>query len=72
MLGKTRCLIRVGVGKSDGRHKANSSFHGIIKNSRILGNLAMLMMCVNKSIKETKDPNSILKALQEDPSDQVV
>ena len=36
---KTRCLICVGVGKSDGRHKANPSIHAITKISRILETL---------------------------------
>ena len=63
MLSKTRCLIRVGVGRSDGRQTANSSFHAVIKISRILGTFAMLMMGINKSIKEAQYHNSIWKAL---------
>ena len=38
----------------------------------ILGILAMLMMGISKSIKEAQYHNYILKALQEDSSDQVV
>ena len=63
VLSKTRCLIRVGVGRSDGRHKANPSFHAITKISRILGISAMLMMGINKSIKEAQYHDSISKAL---------
>ena len=40
MLSKTRCLVRVGVGKSDGRHEANPSFscnHQNFETSRNLG-----------------------------------
>ena len=69
---KTRCLMCVGVGRSDGRHKANPSFHAITKISRILGTLAMLMMGINKSIKETQYHNSISKAVQEQTGDRVV
>ena len=69
---KTRCLICVGIGRNDGRHKANSSCHAITKISRILGTLAMLVMGINKSVKETQFHNSILKTLQEQTSDQVV
>ena len=60
---KTRCLICVGVGRSDGRQKANPFFHAITKLSRILGTLPMLMMGINKGVKETQYHNSIFKAL---------
>ena len=43
VLRKTRCLPRVGEGRS-ARHKANPSFHGICKVSRVLRILAMFMM----------------------------
>ena len=35
VLRKTRCLVRVGVGRSDGRHKADSSLHTSAKVPRI-------------------------------------
>ena len=53
---KTSCLICVGVGRTDGRHKAHPSFHAITKISRILGTLAMLMMGINK--KASRKPNA--------------
>ena len=76
MCRETRCLVCVGVGRSDGRHhghhKANPLFHAITKISRILGTLAMLMMSINEIVKETQYHNSILKSSQKHPSDQVV
>ena len=48
------CLRCVGLGRSDGRHEANPSFHAITKISRILGTLAVLMMGMNKGVKETQ------------------
>ena len=72
MSSKTSCLICVGVGRSDGHHKANPSFHAITKVSRILETLTVLMMGINKGVKETHYHNSMLKALQEQTSDQVV
>ena len=60
---KTRCLIRVGVGRSDGRHKANPSFHAITKMSRILGILAVFMMGIEECVKEAQNHNTILKGL---------
>ena len=71
-LSKTRCLIRVGVGRSDGRHKANPSFHVIINVSRILEALAVLMMGIDKGVKEIQNHESKLKAPQEPSGDQVV
>ena len=62
---ETSCLICVGVGRSDGRHKANPSFHAITKISRILETLAVLMMGINKGAKEAHYHDSILKAPQE-------
>ena len=69
---KTRCLIRVGAGRSDGRHKADPPCYTITKVSRILLTLAVLMMGINKGVEETQYHNSILKALQEQTSDEVV
>ena len=64
----TSCLICVSASKSDGRHKPNPSFHAITKICRILEALAVLMV----GLKKKKSVNFILKALQEQPSDQVV
>ena len=56
-------LIRVGVDRSDGRHKASPSFHAITKDFQDFGILAKLMMGINKSTKEAQYHKSILKAL---------
>ena len=72
VLSKTRCLMCVGVGRSDGRHKANPSFHAITKISRIREALAVLMM--GNKTKASRKPHyhdSTLKAPQEH-CDQVV
>ena len=44
MSSETSCLICVGVGRSDGRHKADSSLHAITKVPRIFDNSTVLMM----------------------------
>ena len=56
VLRKTRCLICVGVGRSDGRHKANPSFHAITKVSSVLRVKAVFMMGIDKSIEEALEP----------------
>ena len=72
MSSEACCRVRVDVGRSYGRHKANPSFHAITKIARILETLAVLMMGINESVKETQHNNTILKALQEHPGDQVM
>ena len=52
--------------------RTNPSSHAITKISRILGTWAMLKMGKDKSIKKAQYHYSILNALQEDLSDQVV
>ena len=69
---ETSCLICVGVGRSDGRHKANPSFHAITKISRILKALAVLMMGIDKGIEEAHHHDTTLKASQEHSGDQFV
>ena len=72
MSSKTRCLICVGVGRSDGCHEANPSFHAITKISRILEALTVLVMGINKGVEEAHHHDSILKASQEHIGDQVM
>ena len=72
VLRKTRSLIRVGVGKSDGRHSAIPSSHAITQISRILGILAMLLMGINKGIDEAQYHDSILKASHKHTGEQVM
>ena len=69
---ETSCLICVGVGRSDGRHKADSSLHVITNVPRILDNSTVLMMGINKGAKEAHHHNTILKASQEHAGDQVM
>ena len=69
---ETSCLICVGVGRSDGRHKADLSLHAITEVPWILGTLEVLMMSINKGVKETHHHNTTLKASQEHSGDQVI
>ena len=69
---ETSCLISVGVCRSDGRHKADSSLHAITKVPGIFDNSTVLMMGINKSIMEGHHNNIILKASQEHPGDQIM
>ena len=48
---ETSYLVRVGVGKSGGSHKANSSLHAITKVPRILVNWTVLMMCTTENTR---------------------
>ena len=66
------CLICVDVGRSDGRHEADSSLHVITNVPRILDNSTVLMMGINKGAKEAHHHNTILKASQEHSGDQVM
>ena len=69
---ETSCLICVGVGRSDGRLNADSSLHAITKVPRIFDNSTVLMMGINKGVKEAHHHNTIVKASQEHPGDQVM
>ena len=69
---ETSCLICVGVGRSDGRHKSNSSLHAITNVPRIFDNSTVLMMGLNKRVKEAHHHNTTLKASQEHPGDEVM
>ena len=53
---ETSCLICVGVGRSDGRHKADSSLHAITKVPRVFDNSTVLMMGINKGVKGSPSP----------------
>ena len=69
---KTRCVVRVGVGRSDGGHESNPSCQTITKVPSILRVKAVFMVGIDRSIKEAQNHNTILKAPQEHPGDQVV
>ena len=49
---KTNCLVRVGVGRSDGRHESNPSCQAITKVPSICRVEAMFMMGIDKCVKE--------------------
>ena len=59
---ETSCLICVGVDRSDGRHKTNPSFHVITKKNFEAS--AVLIIGINKGVKETHYHNSTLKAFR--------
>ena len=63
-LRKTCCLARVSVGRSDGCHESNPSFHTITKVPSIPRINAVFMMGEDKSMKEAEDHNTILKTSQ--------
>ena len=65
------CLVRVGAGKSDSRHEADSPFH-TIKVSRVLDASTVLMMGMNKCVNEAHHHDSVLEASQEHLGDQVM
>ena len=67
VLRKTRCLVRVGVGRSDGGHESNPSFQTITKIPSVCRIKAVLMMGIDKCVKDAKNHNTILKAPQEHP-----
>ena len=69
---KTNCLVRVGVGRSDGCHQSNPSFRTITKVHSVCRVKAVFMMGTDKCIKEAQNHNTILKASQEHPVDQVM
>ena len=60
---KTNCLVRVGVGRSDGGHESNPSLQTITKIPNVCRIKAVFMMGID---------NTILKAPQEHSGDQVV
>ena len=68
----TKCLVRVGLGRSDGGHEANPSCQTITKVPRVLRVKAVFMMGLDKCIKKAQNHNTILKASQEHPGSQVV
>ena len=68
---ETSCLICVGVGRSDGRHKANSSLHAITNVPTIFDN-STVMMGIDKGIEEAHHHDTTLKASQEHSGDQFV
>ena len=72
VLRKTHCLVRVGVGSSDGCHYSNPSFHTITKVPSVCRVKAVFMMGIDKCVKEAQNHNAILKASQEHTGDQVM
>ena len=64
------CLVRVGVGRGDGCHETDSSFHAITKVSRIIDASAVLMMSINERANEAHHHDPILEASQEHLGDQ--
>ena len=48
VLRKTNCLVRVGVGKSDGGHESNSSCQTITKVPSVCGIKAVFLMGIHK------------------------
>ena len=62
---KTDCLISMGVGRNNGRHEANSSFHALSKVSGIFCVTTMLIVGEDTSINDTQYHDSILEASQE-------
>ena len=69
---KTDGLVRVGVGRSDGGHEPNSSWHTITKVPSVCRVKAVFMMGIDKCVKEAQNHHTMLKAPQEHPGDQVV
>ena len=69
---KTNSLVRVGVGRSDGGHEPDPSCQAVTKVPSVCRITAVLVMDMDKCVKETQNHNAILKALQEHPGDQVV
>ena len=53
---KANCLVRVGADKSDGCNVSDTSCQTITIISRILGIFAMLMMDIDRCVKESLDP----------------
>ena len=68
----TNCLIRVGVGRSDGGHESNPSCQRITKVPNVCRIKAVLMMGIYKCVKKAQNHNTILKTPQEHTEDQVV
>ena len=56
VLRKTRCLVRVGVGRSDGCHESNPSFHTITKLPSVCRVKAVFMMGIDKMYRESPEP----------------
>ena len=48
---KTNCLVRVGVGRSDGSHESNSSCQTIAKVPSLCRTKVVFMMGIDKSVQ---------------------
>ena len=62
----------MGVGGIDGRHEADPSFHAITKISRIIDASAVLIVSIDKGVKEAHHHDPILETSQEHLGDQVM
>ena len=69
---QTHCLVRVGVGRSDGCHESNPSCQTITKVPCVCRVKAVFMMGIEKCVKEAENHKAILKASQEHTCDQVM
>ena len=67
VLSETSCLTCVGIGRSDSRHKTDSSLHAITKVPRILENATVLMMGINKGVKESPSPQYQIEGFARTP-----
>ena len=56
--------MRVGVGRGDGCHETDSSFHAITEVSRIIDASAVLMMSINERVNEAHHNDPILDSSQ--------
>ena len=62
---KACCLVRVGVGRGDGCHETDSSFHAITKVSRIIDASAVLTISINELVDAAHHHDPILEISQE-------
>ena len=62
---ETCCLVRVGVGRSDSRHEADSPFYTITKVPRILDVSTVLVMGTHKCVSEADHHDPILETSKE-------
>ena len=60
--GQAKGLVRMGLCWGDSRHKPNSPFHAVSEVPWIVRMTAVIVVGVNKSVDNTNNHNSILKA----------
>ena len=71
MPGDADRLVCMGISRSDGRHKANSSFHVIPEVPRMFNVSTMMVLRMDKCIDEAHHSDAKLEASQEYLGDQV-